>query len=72
MFGFLAGESAETVQRKKSYMIEARRKWPFLTNGDCSTIHTETQLCALIKARSGAPEEMVRRDVCSWMEGKQF
>lgn len=72
MFGFRAGESAEDVQRKKSYMVEARRKWGFLSNADCSTIHTEAQLCSLVQTRSGAPHEAVERDVRSWMNGKQF
>ena len=32
MFGFQGGETAETVARKRGYMSEAQRLWPFLTN----------------------------------------
>jgi hypothetical protein len=72
MFGFQGGESADTVARKKGYMKDAQQKWRFLTNFDCSSIKTEGQLSSMVKTRSGISEEQAKRDVDSWMEGKQF
>ena len=72
MFGFQGGESADTVGRKKGYMNDAQRQWRFLTNYDLSTIRTESQLCAMVKTRSGISEKQAKRDVDAWMEGKQF
>ena len=72
MFGFQGGESAVTVVRKKGYMKDAQQKWRFLTNFDCSSIKTEGQLCSMVKTRSGISEEQAKRDVDTWMEGKQF
>ena len=40
MFGFRGGESAATVERKRGSMLEAQKRWPFLTNFDASTIKT--------------------------------
>jgi hypothetical protein len=72
MFGFQGGESVDTVVRKKGYMKDAQRKWPFLTSFDCSTIKTAGQLASMIKTRSGITEKQSRLDVDAWMEGKDF
>jgi hypothetical protein len=72
MFGFQTSENAETVQRKKSYVLDARRKWPFLTNFDCSSVHTEGQLCSLVVARSGMPRDAAIKDIRAWMLDKEF
>lgn len=72
MFGFQGGESAETVARKRSYMKDAQRKWPFLTNFDCSTITSAGQLSAMIKVRSSVSEKAAAQDVAAWMQGKTF
>lgn len=72
MFGFRGGEEPETVARKKGYMKDAQARWKFLTNFDLSTIKTEGQLCAMVKIRLDIPEEQAKRDVESWMQGKQF
>ena len=63
MFGFQGGKSADTVARKKGYMM---------LNKSGVSIKTEGQLCSVIKTRSGILEEQAKRDVDAWMQGKQF
>jgi hypothetical protein len=72
MFGFQGGESADVVARKTGYMKDAQRKWPFLTNFDCSTIKTEGELCSMVQTRSSISDEQAKRDVGAWMQGKNF
>ena len=72
MFGFHGGETDETVARKRGYMIEAQKRWPFLTNYDASTIRNPVQLTAMVKDRSGRPQAEVAAEVEAWMAGKTF
>ena len=72
MFGFQGGETAATVARKRGYMSEAQRLWPFLTNYDASTIKNPLQLTAMVKDRSGRPQAEVVAEVEAWMAGKTF
>ena len=72
MFGFQGGQSVETVARKRGYMAEAQRKWPFLTTIDCRSLKTAAQLSAMIKVRAGLSEQQARMDVEAWAEGKDF
>ena len=72
MFGFRGGENAEIVTRKRAYMREAQRLWPFLTNFDVSTIRNEQQLVEMVKDRSARPRDAARAEVASWADGKQF
>ena len=53
-------------------MKNAQHQWRFLTNYDLSSIKTEGQLSSIVKTRSAITEEQAKRDVDSWMEGKQF
>ena len=72
MFGFQGGESVETLARKKGYMKVAQDRWGFLTNFDLSTIKNETQLCTMVKDRSGISRAQAQCDVQAWIQGKQF
>ena len=72
MFGFRGAESAETVARKRGYMKDAQKHWPFLTNFDASTIHNQLQLVSMVKDRTGHPRAEVEADVAAWMDGKTF
>jgi uncharacterized Zn-finger protein len=72
MFGHQGGEDKATVARKREYLKDAQRKWPFLTNLDASTIHGEGQLIDLVKTRKSLSDEQAGRDVRAWMQGKQF
>lgn len=72
MFGFQGGESAATVARKRGYMEEAQKLWPFLTNFDASTIKNEVQLITLVKDRTSRPQREADADVKAWTVGKQF
>ena len=72
MFGFQGGESIEVIARKRSHMADAQKKWPFLTNFDCSTIKTAGQLCTMVKIRSSISHLQAKQDVDAWMEGKEF
>jgi hypothetical protein len=72
MFGFQGGESGVTVARKRAYMRDAQRRWPFLTNFDASTIKNETQLATLVGDRSGRPRAEAEADVRAWAADKQF
>ena len=72
MFGFRGGETDEVVARKKGYMGDAQKKWPFLTSIDCVGIKTPGQLRSIVKVRMGIPESQAAQNVDSWMAGKQF
>jgi hypothetical protein len=72
MFGFRGGENAETVTRKRVYMRDAQRLWPFLTNFDASTIRNEQQLVEMVKDRSGRSRDVARAEVAAWTAGKTF
>jgi len=72
MFGFRGGESADTVVRKKGYMRDAQRRWPFLTHFDLSTIKNETQLSSMVRDRSSISDPQAKGGVQAWMDGKQF
>jgi len=72
MFGFSGGESRDTVSRKKGYMAEAQKEWPFLTNFDLSTIKSEPQLIAIVKDRASLSRPDAEARVQAWMKGKDF
>jgi hypothetical protein len=72
MFGCSGGESAETVARKRRYMVEARERWPFITLFDASTIKSEAQLVSLVKDRTSVSRPDAERDVQSWTRNRQF
>lgn len=72
MFGFRGGESDDTVARKKGYMKDAKEHWPFLTTFSLSNVKTEGQLVALVKTAKSLSLEDAKRQVQSWMHGKQF
>lgn len=72
MFGFQGAESGETVARKRAYMRDAQKRWPFLTNFDASTIKNEMQLASLVGIRSGRSRTEAQADVTAWTAGKQF
>ncbi|HYF56212.1 MAG TPA: hypothetical protein VEA41_18300 [Salinarimonas sp.] len=62
MFGFRGGETSQAAVRKRGYLREAQKKWPFLHHVDLSTIRNETRLRAIIKDRSAATKGQVRAD----------
>ncbi len=72
MFGYQGGESGETVARKRSYIVDARQRWPFLTPFDMTTIHNERQLATMVRDRTGLPKDQADAAVHSWMVGKAF
>jgi hypothetical protein len=72
MFGFRGGESAETVTRKRTYMRDAQRRWPFITYFDASTVHGPAQLAVLIAIRSGCSRSAAHDEVRQWVAGKDF
>jgi hypothetical protein len=72
MFGFRGGESADTVARKKGYMEDAQRRWPYLTNFDLSTIKNEVQLRSIVRDRYGLAEKEAKDRVSEWGQGKHF
>lgn len=72
MFGFTGADRAETVARKRGYMVDAQRRWPFLTHFDASTIKNERQLFTMVKERCSHSQEDAEADVREWMQGKAF
>lgn len=72
MFGFSGGESANTVSRKRAYMVDAQRLWPFLTNFDLSTIKNELQLISLVKDRASLSRSEAESRVREWTKEKVF
>lgn len=72
MFGFQGGETVAVIERKKGYMQDAQRKWPFLTSIDCVGLKTAGQLRSIVKVRLGIPESQAAKDVDAWMAGKEF
>lgn len=71
-FGFQGGDTAETVARRKRYMLEAQKQWPFLSELELSRIRNDVQLTSKIADCSGVSLERATSDVQIWMEGKQF
>jgi hypothetical protein len=53
-------------------MIDAQRRWPFLTHFDASTIKNERQLVTMVKERCSRSQLDAETDVRQWMEGKAF
>jgi len=72
MFGFSGGESHDTVARKKGYMSEAQKLWPFLTNFDVSTIKNERQLVTIVKDRASLSKAEAEARVEAFTKGKTF
>ena len=72
MFGSRGGESAATVKRKRGYLLEAQKRWPFLTNFDASTIKNERQLVTMVKERRSLTESEAEHQVRQWMQNKVF
>jgi hypothetical protein len=72
MFGFTGADSAETVARKRGYMADAQRRWPFLTHFDASTIKNERQLVTMVKERCSRSQQDAEADVHEWMQRKAF
>jgi hypothetical protein len=72
MFGFTGADSAETVARKRGYMADAQRRWPFLTHFDASTIKNERQLMTMVKERCSQSWQDAEADVREWMQKKTF
>lgn len=70
MFGFRGGESPNIVSRKRGYMLDAQRRWPFLTHFDASTIKNDRQLVTMVQERCSLSQEEAESDVRQWMEGK--
>ena len=58
------------MARKRGYMKDAQRRWPFLTNFDASTIRNPLQLVSMVKDRSGKPRAEAQADVEAWIAGK--
>ena len=53
-------------------MIEAQKRWPFLTRFDASTIKNERQLVTMIKERCSRSQEDAEADVREWMQNREF
>ena len=70
MFGFRGGEDADVVRRKRGYMLDAQKRWPFLTHFDASTIKNDRQLVTMVKERCSLSQADAENDVRQWMEGK--
>jgi hypothetical protein len=72
MFGFTGADSTETVARKRGYMADAQKRWPFLTHFDASTIKNERQLVTMVKERCSRSQQDAEADVHEWMQRKAF
>jgi hypothetical protein len=72
MFGFTGTDSPEAVARKRDYITDAQKRWPFLTHFDASTIKNERQLATMVKERRSHSQEQAEADVREWMQGKAF
>jgi len=72
MFEFTGTDSAEVIDRKTGYMVEAQMRWPFLTHFDASTIENERQLVSMVKERCSCSQQDAEADVRPWMRGKLF
>lgn len=72
MFGFDFAESAETLARKRGYLAEAQKRWPFLTHYDASTIKAPQPLVTMVQERSSRSRDDAERDVREWMAGKDL
>ena len=70
MFGFGNGESKGSMSRKRDYMQDALRAWPFLTIYDLSTVKTPADLTAMVLTRSSTTKEQATQQVQAWMQEK--
>lgn len=69
MFGDKDLQGSELGLRRFRERQEAQKTWPFLTQSDLSSIHTEAQLCAIVAARTGRSATEVAPGVRVWMTG---
>jgi chorismate mutase len=51
-------------------MLDAQRRWPFLTHFDASTIKNDRQLVTMVKERCSLSQEAAESEVRLWMKGK--
>lgn len=72
MFGFSSGESADVVQRKSGYIVNAQARWPFPTYFDASTIKNERQLVTMVKERCSLSQSGAENEVRQWTKDKVF
>ena len=72
MFGFGGGESPISITRKRTYLLSAQLRWPFITHDDAATIRDRAGLVALVKRGTGRCLPDVEVDVDRWMAGRTF
>ena len=72
MFGFSCGESPIAVTRKRTYLLSAQLRWPFLTNDAAAAIGDRADLVAVVCRGTGRSQPDVELDVDKWMAGRIF
>ena len=72
MFDFTGEDKPEALARKRAYLADAQRRWPFLTHFDASTIKNERQLVTMVKERCSLPQADAEDQVRAWVAGKVF
>ena len=72
MFGFGCGESPISVTRKRTYLLSAQLRWPFITTEAAAAIANRADLVAVVGHGIGRPQRDVEVDVDRWMAGRIF
>jgi len=72
MFDFTGEDKPEPLARKRAYLADAQRRWPFLTHFDASTTKNERQLVTMVKERCSMVHAKAEKEVREWMAGKVF
>ena len=72
MFGFIGGETGDTLAHLMGYRADAQQRWPTLTYLDLSQFKNEAQLVSKIGERYSLPPAQAQADVTAWMAGKTF
>jgi len=58
--------------RMRGYLLDAMRRWKFLTEADCLTVADSAELAGRVASRHGLTAKRAVAEVGEWTRGKQF
>lgn len=65
-------DTSVSAARKRGYMNDAMRRWPWLTPIDCLGFQTEQQLISAVQRGSPGAAVSIAAEVTLWMRAKTF
>ncbi|WP_061931894.1 hypothetical protein [Aureimonas sp. AU22] len=72
MFYLDEDDTRVSAARKRSYMIDAITRWPWLTPVDCLNCETDEQFVSAVQRGSRGSAVEIAAEVALWMRGKTF